>query len=56
MPPKAGKPTQWDGAAEQDVIIAAWISSCGGDLKPNWNIAHQKMQELGYTFSKDAIK
>ena len=56
MPPKAGKATQWDQNAEQDLIVAGWMSTCEGDLKPNWNAAHAKMQEWGYTFSKDAMK
>jgi len=55
MPSKAGKPTQWDPTAEHDLTMAAWLSTCNGDLKPNWVMASEKMQEWGYTFSKDAM-
>ncbi len=46
----------WDPLAERDLVLAAWASVNGGDFKADWVKAHEVMQSLGHTFTRDAIK
>lgn len=50
-------PSSWNEQANKDLILSFLAVSNGGAIpKADWSKVHQKMVDLGYSFSKESLK
>ncbi|ODA81640.1 hypothetical protein RJ55_00141 [Drechmeria coniospora] len=51
----AGGDRKWDAAADRDLCVALIVSSHEGRVVHNWSKVHAILQQLGHSFTKEAI-
>ncbi|KAK1986703.1 hypothetical protein LZ30DRAFT_557444, partial [Colletotrichum cereale] len=50
-------PNTWNDTAEKDLIWTFIKASNGGKMpKADWNLIHQMMTAMGYSFTANALK